>query len=315
MKKRWNIFITLIMAICILLQPTMQTLAEEEGSRTGIPRLNNSEVKFNKKSFFGWFGLKDTPDENVIEEFVLAHRKLNNVDYTQYDLICDFVLKSKAEDGVIATSDYSYVIDFDDYEKGIIDSALVYFGLREDYYEHVFNYRDIVKNAAGYEEEDITGKGNYIYNTVISQVDFYLKRKSDGELGEARRFTFTWDSDFWSQNCVKIDFSWYDHDTDIQKDIGFVEDESGVDGYASGSGNSHLGLDGSVWDDIMMYLVAIPAGVIAFLKGFGSVTVALKDLIIATFPFIPVGIVNILIGLLYLGVALAIYKLVKGLVK
>ena len=323
MKSRCKLlFLSFILMAAIFMEPVTYVLADDTTTETteegydrtiSVPRLNSSEVKFEKKNFFDWFGFRDVPEENCIEEFILAHRKLQNVDYTLYNLVCDFELKAMGSGESVTTSTYSYTIDFSEYEQGFFDSLLVQFNLKEDYFEHVFDYFEIVRNAEGFLERDITGKEKYYtYNTVISRADFYFVRKSDGEKGEVRRFIFTWDSNFWLQKCTKIDFSWYDHATEIQKEIGTVESESGVDGYSSNTTDSYLDLEVSVWDSILGFFTDLPAAIIAFLTGFVALMDSIKELILVVFPFIPGGIVTVLMLMMFIILLVALYKLVQG---
>lgn len=285
----------------------------ESSDRYSFPRLNSSEVKFEKKDFFDWFGLKDIPEENCIEEIILAHRKSLGTDYSLYNLVCDFELKTMGTNEEILTSNYTYTIDMENYQKGFFDDLLVRFNLQEDYFEHAFNYFEIVRNAEGFRSIDLTGKEKfYSYNTVISKADFYFVRKSDNAIGQARRFEFTWDSNFWLQKCTKIDFSWYDHETEIEKEIGSVENQNGVDGFTSNTTDSYLDLEVSVWDSILGFFVDLPAAIIAFITGFINVIGSISDLILVVFPFLPGGIVTVLILMMFFVLLVALYKLVQG---
>lgn len=321
---RFKVFILCVALVVVsTLAPVKYALAddavasEESSSRADvIPRINSSEVKFEKKSFFDWFGLKDIPEETIIEEFVLAHLKLEYVDYSLYVLQCDFELKTQLDDGTIVTSNCSYPIDISEYESGLVDSVLIYFNLKDDYFKQVFDYREIVKNAEGFWEYDVTGKGNYTYNTVISQADFYFVRKVDNVKGDSRRFKFTWSEDFKKQLCTKISFSWYrfptDENEEIEKEIGSQESESGLDGFTTNTTDSYLGLDNSVWDQLISLTVGVPAAVIAFVTGFLSISSLLQELISVVFPFLPGSICGILVFLLYFILIWGIYKFVKG---
>ena len=318
MKYRWKLlFMVFAVVAAVFIEPVSYVRADETSGenydRTSFPRLNSSEVLFEKKEFFDWFGFKELPEENCIQELILAHRKNTGTDYSLYNLVCDFELKTMGIGEEVYTSDYTYIIDMENYEKGFFDSLLVRFNLKEDYFEHAFDYFEIVRNADGFKERDITGKEKYFtYNTVISQADFYFVRKSDGEQGEARRFTFTWDSNFWLQKCTKIEFSWYDHETEIEKEISSVESETGVDGFTSNTTDSYLDIETSVWDEILGFFVDLPAAIIAFITGFVNVIGSLSDLILVVFPFVQAGIVNVLILMIFFFLLIALYKLIQG---
>lgn len=318
MKYRLKLlFMVFAVITSVFISPVSFVRADETSGenyeRNSFPRLNSSEVMFEKKEFFDWFGLKDLPEENCIEELILAHRKTNGTDYTLYNLVCDFELKTMGIGEEVTTSNYTYTIDMESYEKGFFDNLLVRFNLKDDYYDHAFDYFEIVRNAEGFQERDITGKEKYYtYNTVISQADFYFVRKSDGEKGQARRFTFTWDSDFWLQKCTKIEFSWYDHETEIEKEISSVESETGVDGFSTNTTDSYLDIETSVWDGIIGFFVDLPAAVIAFIKGFVDVIGSLTNLILVVFPFLPGGIVTVMILMIFFILLIGICKFVKG---
>jgi len=288
---------------------------DDENSRNYTPKVLDSEIKFNKKNFFEWFGLrKNIPEENIIEELVFAHSKGN---YDDYYFKVDFELKTQLDDGSIVTTLYSFrPIDLSEYSSGVIDNILVSLKLKDEFYEHVFDYREIVKNAEGFQEYDVTGKGNFTYNTVISQADFYFIDKADGTKYDSRRIKFTWDEDLTMQLCTKISFSWYRFPTEdseaIEKEIGSQESVSGVDGFTSNGTDSYLGLDKSVWDDLLNLTVGVPAAVIAFVVGFFDVTVSLKGLIAVIFPFLPGAVCSAMVFLLIFSVIWGVFKIVKG---
>ncbi|MBO5177712.1 MAG: hypothetical protein J6C07_09660 [Lachnospiraceae bacterium] len=318
MKYRWKLlFMVFAVVAAVFIEPVSYVRADETSGenydRTLFPRLNSSEVLFEKKEFFDWFGFKELPEENCIQELVLAHRKTAGTDYTLYNLVCDFELKTMGIGEEVTTSNYTYTIDMENYEKGFFDSLLVRFNLKEDYFEHAFDYFEIVRNADGFQERDITGKEKYFtYNTVISQADFYFVRKSDGEKGEARRFTFTWDANFWLQKCTKIEFSWYDHETEIEKEISSVESETGVDGFTSNTTDSYLDIETSVWDGILGFLIDLPAAIIAFFSGFIEIYSSLIDLFKVIFSFLPGFIFDMLGVVLFVMLAISVSRIIKG---
>ncbi|MBQ7303460.1 MAG: hypothetical protein IJW75_00885 [Alphaproteobacteria bacterium] len=305
---------SLVLVATVLLTPVQMVCAADDmvsggnNERNSFPRLISSEVKFEKKHFSNWFGLKDLPDENCIEEFVLAHKKSEFIDYSLYELVCDFELKTLGNDGGITTSTYTYSIDFSDYENGFWDNLLVRFNLKEDYFEHVFDYFEIVHNAKGFQKRDITGKEKfYTYNTVISQADFYFKSKSTGEIGEARRFKFTWNSDFWLQKCTKIDFSWYHHESGIEKEIDSVENLNGVDGinndYTTGLG----------YDELSSFLIDLPAIIVRLCRGLiDFFSEILPRLLSVVFPFFPGEFFYYLSATFIISLLVCIWKFVKG---
>lgn len=318
MKIRCKLlFICFALVAAILSEPVSlvrandTTSGETSDRYNGAPYINSSEIKFEKKDFFNWFGLKNIPEENCIEELILAHRKSANIDYSLYNLVCDFELKTLGTGEDVTTSTYTYTIDMANYETGFVDGLLVRFNLKEDYFEHAFNYFEIVRNAEGFKERDLTGKEKfYTYNTVISQADFYFVRKSDGEAGRVRRFKFTWDSDFWLQKCTKIEFFWYALEEDYEKPVDSVESENGLNGFSTNTTDSFLDLEGSAWDEILGFFTDLPAAIIAFFTGFLELTDLLTELILVVFPFIPAGIVFVFIMMIYFVLIFGVCKFI-----
>ena len=316
MKNKCRLFmICLLIAAVVLLEPVSYAMADDTTSgenydrNNGIPRPNSSQVEFTIKEFFDWFGLADVPEENVFKEFILSHKKVPNVDYSLYDLVCDFEFKTMGDDGSVTTSTYSYTIDFDYYDVSwssdriSVDDNLVYNYSKksdgEDIFYHEFIYKNIIKNAEGFKERPIFGKKNYnTYNTVISQVDFYFVRESDGEIGQARRYVFGWDSNFWLQKCVEISYYWYDHENDLDKEIYVNEDENGI--YDSSSGEE------SAWSKLLGMIVDAPLILGAIFVGFTQVVIYLSGLFHAAFPFIPAIVFNIFACVILLFIFVAI---------
>lgn len=317
---KWKLFIIyLVFLLCLV--PKVIVNAEEETvqpDRTRhIPKVISSEVKFNLKQSFDWFGLVDVPKENIIEEFVLVHQKAEELDYSLYYLVCDFELKTKTEDGFIATTNFQHKIDFDSYEESFLDNVLVFFKLKDDFYEHVFNYRELLEHAEFFEAQEVNTKGDCIYNTVLSQADFYYVRKSDNAEGQKRRYTFTWDENFWSQTCKKIEFAWVaieaETGEEIVKVIGTNESETGVEGYSSNA-DSYLGIEEeTLLSQLSKYVVAIPTAVVTFMSKLGGFIKVLSDLFKVVFPFIPSVIIDAFFAFMCFGIVVAIWNLVKGL--
>lgn len=322
MRKFHFLFVGLILFIVLFLYPVQYAFAddntsseiEEEYSRMFTPKVLDSELKFNKKSFFSWFGLKDIPEETIIEELVFAHSIGN---YDAYYFVAEFELKTQLDDGSIVTTVYTAPsIDLSQYSSGFWDSILVSLNLKDDYYQHVFDYRELVKNAEGFKEYDVTGKGNYTYNTVISQADFYFIDKEGTGKYDSRRYKFTWDEDFTMQLCTKISFSWYRFPTEeaegYEKEIDSVESNTGVDGYSTNVNDSYLGLDNSAWEQLIELMAGVPAAVIAFVVGFLNIMSGFSELLNIVFPFVPGSICTLFVFMLFFGVIWGILKFVKG---
>lgn len=326
--NKLKVFIMIVLVL-ILMLPVLSVYAEEEDAydrSKSIPRLNSSELKIEKKDFFDWFGMKDVPDETVIERLVLVHRELENVDYSLYDLQCDFELKTLVE-GEIKTSSWSYTIDFENYflNNWLLDGKLDnYLDVDvnnefeqhltgDDYFVHEFSYGKIVEHAEGFQREEVDS-GDYIYNTVISQADFYFVRKSDGEKGEARRFKFTWNSDFWKQLCTKIEFCWYRFPDDpeesegIEVVIGAEVDTFGVDGYFKDSN--------SVFDNwftkFLDYILFVPEILYVIIINIFTIATKFLELLKVIFPFIPSIVFDVFGVLIIFSFCVALWKIIKG---
>lgn len=321
MKRKCKLFLVcFLMAAAVLLEPVSYVLADETTSgetneRTIFPHVLGSEVEFVKKDFFDWFGLADIPKENVIQKIVVTHSSNEYIDYSLYDLVCDFELKTLNNDGSITTSLYSHVIDLDNFMfKTLFEDAtsLDVFRILNNHYDvctkefiHEFDYEKIVENADGFIKKNVSGKKiYYTYNTVISQLDLYFVCKSDGEVGRVRRFKFTWDSDFWLQKCTKIEFLWYAAEEDYEKPIDSVENIDGVDGFSTDNDEEFI------WKDILTFFKDLPSSLIALIVGFIEIVGYIAKLFSTVFPFIPPVIFYFFAGFILLTILIAIYKLV-----
>ena len=135
-------------------------------------------------------------------------------------------------------------------------------------------------NAEGFKERSVTGKKNYYtYNTVISQADFYFVRKSDGEKGLARRFIYTWDSNFYLQKCIGISYYWYDHGSGAEKEVNVIENNNGV--YATEEEEK------SVLALIAEFIADLPLVLVTLVVGFVEVVLNIAGLFQMAFPFLP----------------------------
>ena len=303
--------VAIVLLAAVLLAPVEHIALADEIDRTdSIPWVNDSSVEFTKQTKFD---VLDFKVNKFMKEFVFKHRRLKALDYSLYDLVCDFELKAQNNDGTITTSYYSYTMDLTQYETGFFDNILIGLKLKDDYFEHTFNYRDIVKNAEGFIEydESVLGLELYKYNTVISQADFYFVRKSDGERGQARRFTFVWDSDFYKQECTKITFSWYDFERETEKEIDSVEDESGVDGYNAENAGW--------WSDTVSliskfgeFLVDVPKMLYILVTNIPLVMAKFLELLKAVFPFLPGSLFDVFGVVVVFAFLIALWKIIKG---
>lgn len=317
MKRKCKLFlICFLMAAAVLLEPVSYVLADETSNVSndylnGVPQLVSPEIEFTIKDFFDLFGLLKTPKENIFKEFVLCHGIQDDLDYSLYDLVCDFELKAMDDDGNIITSTYSYTIDFlysDSWssDRISVDDNLVY-NYTTNIFNHEFIYKNIIKNADGYQERDLSGWwSNYCtFNTVISQADFYFVRKSDNEKGLACRFVFNWDSDFYLQKCVGISYFWYDLDSGTIKEIENKQDNNGI--YASEEDVK------STLSVIAGFIADLPAVLVALVVGFARIIVHISGLFSAVFPFIPPIVFYIFGCIIFITILIAVYKIVASL--
>jgi len=321
MRKKWRIiFVCFLLAAVFLLEPVSYVLASDIESGSGdsidrtktVPWLAYEEIKFNYGKYWDWFGLVEHDNPIVNEELVLAHKKNENIDYSLYNLVCDFELKTRTDNEDIVTP-YSVIIDLSEYKNGFFDGLLVRFNLKDDFFEHVFDYYDIVSKADGFQERVIPADDKYsTYNTVISQADFYFVRKSDGKAGRVTRYKFTWDSDFWMQTCTKIECLAYNKGSEGIQFVDSVENENGVFGHSLNKTDSYLNIEGSSWDSILGLLLDIPAALVALVVGFIDLIGYIGNLFQAIFPFLPAVVFDIFGIFILLMFLIAIYKMVFG---
>lgn len=320
MKKKCKaVFMCILMAVIVLLEPVSYAMAgRASGDTDSVPRLNSESLEFETQKFNDLFGLIDTPEENCIKYLKFGHLRIPNVDYSLYDLVCDFEFKTLS-DGNIITSTYSYSIDldftfldrigevFDFFDSFDFVNTYEGFDNSDKYYVHVFNYGKLLENADGFEKCSIKGYPFcYSYNTVISQADFYFVRKSDGKESSKTRYKFTWDSDFWLQKCTKISkFEIVSSGSELDTNQ-FSENINGVNGLINGEDDYGL-------KDMLKFFTEIPSSLIALIVGFIEIVTYIGLLFQAAFPFISPEVFMFFSTFILFTIVFSIYKAVVSI--
>lgn len=321
MRNKWKVLVVyLVMAVVIFLEPVSHVRADEGTYSSEIPYLQGIDVELERNDGWKVFDgiLTGMVDKQRSIGFInFKFDNLSAVDYTKYELVFDFELKSLLDDGSIAVYQHQHVNDIDeDNSPGFFNNLLISLTIKDDFFTQNFSYPGIL-NQSPYYQEKVTGsglafiKGLNSYNTVISKVDCYLREKSTGNFGLKSRFTFTWDSDFWCQLCNSITYelvfpeSGEILDSKNNSDVLFAGslDSDGDDGFINNI---------PVLGDIYAFITDVPAAIIAFFTGFLGFVDVFKELILVVFPFLPGEFVNILILLFGFILVIGVYKLVQG---
>ena len=305
------VFLCFVVIVSLLLPPVQSAYAGVNDRSETMPMVTDADVQFIYKEFFDWFGLIEPPEENIVETFLFAFRKNDYLDYSLYDLAFDFDFLTQVDEETYITSEFSTSMDLSNIWLSTIGSILSFDD--PDNVRIGFDYGELVKNAEGFEAREIEKKGNYIYNTVISHVDVYFVRKSDGETGQVKRFKFTWDSNLWSQTCKKIEYSWiynYGDESETDKVVDSVESEDGLNGMNTGS-NTSLKLNDNLLDLLKDFFVHIPGIATSLVVGFYESYVAFADFLSVVFPFIPALIFDFFGIVIFISVIIAAYKLIR----
>lgn len=319
MKSGFRVLIICFtLVFTILLGPVFLIRAEEdkifEGSfNEEVPYMNGISVELIRFDFNPFnYVFAETNKQSHIKRIEFRYDKDSDVYYSEYEFIFDFTLKTQLSDGSLVDTKYKYVIDGDSKEGSVsqLDSILVWFGLKDDYFSWSFNYEDLVKKSPVCEEKkDFLSQKSF--NTVVSSVDCYVRRKADLNYGLVSHFDFVWYEDFYKQNCSKISYSLLKPDVNEVLDTNSVENHKFAGSLDSDGKNLFYGIS-STFNDILGFFVDLPAAIIAFLTGFWDVINLLNDLILLVFPFVPSGFIMVLIIMIFIILVIAIYKLVQG---
>lgn len=303
----------LVFLVTILLKPVESVWAgRAEGDV--IPTVYDFSVEFETKEYVyseGWF---DFDTWESITDIHFRHKKLDNVDYSQYYLVCGITLATMREDGSLEYTDLDDYIGFDDgIDHGFFYDVATWFNSLDGYYDHEFDYHDLVVEAEhGFDKVQLNkyGKEIYTYNTVVSSMKFYFVRQSDEKPGRALVCSFFWDEDFYMQELVGVDYYW----TDVLDDGEPEDSEEAGDGEiekepAEADDDDWYGVP-SLLDEFKYFLLGLPKALYAVLAGVIAFSAGLVSLIKALFPFIPGVIWLAFGGLLVLSICIKIWNFI-----
>lgn len=305
----------LVILAAVLLEPVSYARAEDEVSTYSedVPYMNGISVeliRFDLNPFN--YVLTDTIKQCHIKRIEFRYDKLSSINYSSFEFVFDFVLKTKLEDGTIIDTNYSYVIDGDSKEDTVsgLDEILIFFDLKDDYFSWSFDYEDLVTKAPNcIVKKDLLQQKSY--NTVISSVDCYIRDKSTLNRGLVSHFDFVWYQDFYKQNCEEINYKLYEPVDDTIYDSVSVDHFKFAGKLDSESSNAYYDVT-NFFNEIINLLVGIPSVIIQIIKGFWGLAFSLSDLFSTVFPFIPGLIFNVFGVILFITPGVALWMFLKG---
>ena len=318
---RMKVLLSVLMILVIVfLCPAARVLADETQAAYSedVPYLEGIEVLFQRNdASIGWGWLTGSVEKQRSISFIkFEHDRLSAVDYTKYEIVFEYVLKSQMEDGSVKTHNYSYVGDFtDENSPGFFDNLLISISLKDDYFIHNFSYLGIINQSPDFQEKVssglASGRGLNAYNTIISQVDCYLREKETGKIGLVSRFSFIWDSDFWNQCCTGITYNLIVPGTDVVLGSQMTQDTLFA-GKLSSDGTSWFQDFQSEMSGVSDFLVGLPEMLYIIASNVILVSAKLLELLQVVFPFIPGWMFYTFIVLIIFGLFVGLWKLIKG---
>lgn len=289
MRNKWKVLVMcLVMAAVVLLEPVSYARAEEGTYSEEVPYMNGISVdliRFDLNPFNYIFA--ETNKQSHIKRIEFRYGKQSNINYSEYEFVFDFDLKTQLEDGTLVDTEYRYVIDGDSDEGTVsqLDSILIFFDLKDDYFSWSFTYEDLVMKSPFCEvKKDLLQQKSY--NTVVSGVDCYIRSKKDLNYGLISRFDFTWYEDFYMQNCSKISYELVNPISDDVLFSDFVEHHKFAASLNSDGNNLYYDISSEI-NRIIGFTLDIPSLIIELVKGFYKLGSSLPELMKAVFPFIP----------------------------
>lgn len=323
MKNKWKIvMIFFLIAAVFFLEPVSYVLADNgEGVyNTEIPYLQGLKVELERND--GWkvfdgilTGLIDRQRSIGFVNF--EFNKLSSVDYSLYELVYDYELKSLLDDGTIVLHEYQNITEIDkDSSPGFLNNLLISLSIKDDYFVQRFSYLGLIKQSPYFQEKlsqegMVFVKGLNSYNTVISKVECYLREKSTGNYGLVSRFIFTWDSNFWLQKCNGITYELFASDTGEIIQTDGITDPLFAGSFSS-DGDDSIFSKIPILGDIREFLFDVPSALVALVLGFVEVVEHIGGLFQAVFPFIPPVLFKVFGIFIFLTFIIAAYKMVFG---
>lgn len=301
----------------LLIQPVSAVYAGEYS--TEVPYLEGIEFNMQANDLEDRGGLDLFMKNKNISDFIFTFPQLDGIEYENYDVVFDMVLKSKLEDESITTHAYSTSFDVNSTKPGFWDDLLMGLGFKDDYFSVTMDFGALVQNSpdviakekTAYDSSTGLTQTKYVYNTVITQIDIYLRDKSTGNYGLVSRFKLSWDVNFYWALCTNITYELVDPAAGEIKESGSISNASGAYGYDSTGDNT----TNELWalaSNIAYFLTDIPGAIVALVTGFYGFATEISGLFAAVFPFLPGIIFDIFGILLFLSPAVGIWFLVKG---
>lgn len=322
MARMRILFAAFVMITVLLLLPVSSVLAEETGGMYSedVPYLQGIDVELERNDGWKVFDgiLTGTVDRQRSIGFInFKFDNLSVVDYTKYELVFDFELKSLLDDGSIAVYQHQHVNDIDeDNSPGFFYNLLISLSIKDDYFTQNFSYPGIL-NQSPYYQEKVTGsglafvKGLNSYNTIISRVDCFLKEKATGNIGLVSRFDFTWDFNFWDQCCTGISYKLIVPGTEDILSSQETQDSIFAGGLSSEGTSWFQDIQGAM-SRFGEFIIDLPEVMYVLITNVYNVSAKLSELMKVVFPFFPSVILSAIAVLLIFSIIVAVWKFFKG---
>lgn len=320
MKNKCRLFVICVLLVAAtLLKPVTYVLANDGVYSEEVPYLEGIEFNMHVNAESNRGVLLDTVmKDKDISAFIFKFDKLDGINYENYEVVFDMDLKSKLTDGTITTHKYSKSFDVTACKPGFIDNFLMSVGLKDSFYEISMDFDTLIKNSPDCiaEEKFVADNLNfsvkkvYVYNTVITKVDCYLREKSTGNYGLISRFLLTWDKEFRNALCTNVTYNLITPETNEILESGSISNASGSYGYDSDGSNGVYNTK-SLLTKLVDFLTEIPFAIYAFVSGFFGLYSSIGKFFKVTFPFLPAIIFDILGVVIFFTIAFSIWLFLK----
>lgn len=321
MRNKWKVLVMcLVMAAVVLLEPVSYVRAEDVYSED-MPYLVGLNFNMMVNSESNRDVVLDTVMKSkTVDYFIFKFDELEDVNYSNFEIVFDITLKSQLADGTVTTHNRRKIFDVvSSSNPGAFEDFLMFVGLKDSYYQFSMAFDSLVRLSPDCiasekwvgDNLNFTAKKVYEYNTVVTRVDCFLRQKLTGKHGLISRFDLTWDSDFLKSLCTNVTYELVEPVTGEVLDSGTNENLNGAYGYDSDGDNlDHEAR--SVLSDIIEFFTDVPTAIVALVTGFFRFGDVLKELILVVFPFLPGGFVNILLLMLGFILLIGVCKFVQG---
>ena len=325
MARMKSLFSILMILIMVSLCPAIRVLADEtKGTYSEeVPYLEGIEFNMlvNLESNRG-YGEDLVMQDKDVSSFIFKFDKLDGIEYENYEVVFDMVLKSQLSDGKITTYEYKKSFDVSKCKPGFFDSWDSFWmnlTQKDMFYKVSMDFGEIVQNSPDciVEEKWVSDGLNFtvkkinIYNTVISQIDCYLREKNTGNNGLLSRFILTWDSDFYKSLCTNITYNLVVPETGDILNSGSITNNSGSYGYDS-SGDNWFYNTSSLLSRFTNFLTDVPNALYVLVTNTYTVSSKLLELLKVVFPFVPSVILGAVAVLFIYIIIVSLWKLFKG---